>query len=295
MSVTKTAPLSGAALSFQSGWNQSQLGLIRQGELLTINYDPQRLPSCRGSHNGLPAWDLSATVRFSPSSEISGGSLIDRAAQRGSSDPPKSVPLTLRIPADATQAEMWFENTDIFGCSVFDSRFGSNYQFAVDQAGPAQPVMYRDGAERSRETVNVAAERVTKVKHSFGKVPSAGSQLEIYLDLTVWVKNVAFEKNVWIDMHVFDQDDNRVKADTLSLSYSAPAGGNGDFFSLKEMVFRGSGGVPGSVWPRADARRVQYRLYYQVNGHVFTDGILHQGALPADAQVDQSIPATVAA
>jgi hypothetical protein len=37
------------------------------------------------------------------------------------------------------------------------------------------------------------------------------------------------------------------------------------------------------VQPRPDARKVQYRLYYEVNYQVFTDGILHQNELPEDA------------
>jgi hypothetical protein len=41
--------------------------------------------------------------------------------------------------------------------------------------------------------------------------------------------------------------------------------------------------TPGSVQPRPDARKVQYRLYYDVNYQVFTDGILHQSELPEDA------------
>jgi Family of unknown function (DUF6209) len=298
MSATKGAPVAidnGAVLSFQTGWRQNLVGFIRQGELLSIHYDPERLTSCRGSYNGGPSWDLSATVRFSPSGEISSGGLIERGRAGASPDSPRPVPFTVRIPADATQAELWFQNTNIFGCSVFDSQFGNNYRFVVDRAGPAQPVMYRDGAGRSPEMVNVFTEKIAKVKHSFGSNPAAGSELETHFDLTVWVSNVAFEKNVWVDFHVFDQDDNRVNADTLTLSYSGPAGGNGDFFRLNQLVFRGSGGVPGNVWPRPDVRRLQYRVYYQVNGRLFTDGALHQIAVPADAQVSQKNAATAAA
>jgi hypothetical protein len=298
MSAAKIAALTvdtGAVVNFQTNWRQTQVGFVRQGELLSIHYDPERLTACRGYHDGMPAWDLFGTVRFLPSGETARGNLIQHTGVRGVIDPPKSVPLNIRVPADATQAEMWFQNTSMFGCSAFDSQFGNNYHFAVDQAGPAQPVMYRSGAVRSLEMVNVFTEEITKIRHMLGKAPSAGSQLETHLDLTAWVKNVAYNKNVWVDLHVFDQDDNRVNADTLTLKYSGSAGGNGDFFSLNQMVFLGSGGVPGNVWPRADVKRLQYRLYYEVNGRVFTDGILHQVPLPADAEVSQEILATAAA
>jgi len=36
---------------------------------------------------------------------------------------------------------------------------------------------------------------------------------------------------------------------------------------------------------RPDARRVQLRLYYEVNGELFTDGLLHQYDVPADDSI----------
>src|SRR5262249_27622690 len=297
--VAKKATLAadaGATLNFYTDWRQSQTGAIRQGELLTINYDPQRLTVCRAYHNGMPAWDLWATVRFSPSGETTTGNLVQHVGPQGIFDPPKPVPVAVRVPADATGAERWFQNTSMTSpCSAFDSQFGSNYRFNVDQAGPAQPVMYRNGSQRSLQLVNVFTEEVEKIRRPFGNAPSVGSQLETHLDLTVWVRNDAHIKNVWIDLHVFDQDDNRVNADTLTLLYSGSAAGNGDFFSLKQMVFLGSGGVSGNVWPRADVRTVQYRVYYEVNGSVFTDGILHQVSLPADAEISLESFVTAAA
>jgi hypothetical protein len=37
------------------------------------------------------------------------------------------------------------------------------------------------------------------------------------------------------------------------------------------------------VQPRPDARRLQYRLYYEMAHQVFTDGVLHQHDIPEDA------------
>ena len=283
MTTKRAADAFAAIVNFEAGWRQTQSGLIRQGEVLTVHYDPQRLTACRGTYSGLTGWDLIANVRFLPSGETVSKSLIDHSNPRGVPDPPTILPLQVPVPADATQAEMWFQNTNAWGCSAFDSQFGSNYQFAVDQAGPAQPVVFRNGAIPALDTVNVVAESVTKTKRTIGSPPVTGTQLETHLELKVWVRNIAYQKNVWIDVHVFDQDDNRVSADTLTLRYLGSAGGNGDFFSLNELVFLGSGGVPGNVWPRADARKIQYRVYYQVNGSVFTDEILHQASLIADA------------
>ena len=49
--------------------------------------------------------------------------------------------------------------------------------------------------------------------------------------------------------------------------------------------------MPGSVWPRPDARLLQFRLYYEVAGQVFTDGYLHAEALQADAKVPVGLAA----
>jgi hypothetical protein len=294
MTTRRSAAKLAATVNFEPGWRQTQSDLIRQGDALTIHYDSQRLTACRGTYSGLTGWDLIANVRFLPSGETISKSLIDRSSPRGVPDPPEIVPLQVHVPADATQAEMWFQNTNAWGCSAFDSQFGNNYQFVVDQAGPAQPVTVRDGAIPTLDVVNVFTENISKIKRNIGTGAVTGSQLETRLDLKVWVRNIAFQKNVWIDLHVFDENDERVNADTLTLSYLGPAGGNGDFFTLSEMVFLGSGGVPGNVWPRADARRIQFRVYFEVNGTVFTEGILHQTSVVADAEVSQA-KATAAA
>lgn len=279
-------------IEFQAGGRQTQSDFVRQGQPLTIKYDPQRTTGCRGHHDGMPAWDIFANVRFAPSGEVFQGPLVQHYNPEGSGgifDPPRPIPFAVNVPADATEAEIWFLNRNAFGCMAWDSQFGNNYRFEVAQAGPAQPVMFRTGAERSLEMVNVFRADVSKTQRTFGSGP--GSELETHLSLKAWVRNVAYQKNVWIDLHVFDPNDNLVSAQTLTLSYSGAAGGNGDFFTLDQEVFQGSGGVPGSVWPRADARRLQYRLYYEVNGHIFTDGILHQHAINADAAAHRAVAA----
>ena len=132
--------------------------------------------------------------------------------------------------------------------------------------------------------VNVLNSTVEKVRRPIGGSP-LGSQLEADLNLSVWVRNGQYQKNVWIDYHVFDNQDNLVHAETIPLHYREAAGGGGDIFALDQRIFKGSGGLPGSVWPRPDARLVQFRLYFEVGGQVFSDGYLHESALPADADL----------
>ena len=48
----------------------------------------------------------------------------------------------------------------------------------------------------------------------------------------------------------------------------------------------GSGGASGmGVWNAADTHTIQYRLYCQIERDVFTDGVLHQFDVAADAEV----------
>jgi hypothetical protein len=200
-------------------------------------------------------------------------------------NPPKPMPLEVPVPLDAEQVELWFQYTDLLQCSAWDSRFGQNYWFGVTRRGPVQPVSPRTGAIPSLEMVNVFGSSAAKV-NAFPARPSGpreGSDMQTSLTVTAWVSNVAYAKNVWVDVHVFDGGDGLIHSETLTLHWAGPAGGNGDFFAFDGKVYQGSTATPGSVSPRPDARKVQYRLYYEVNGRVFTDAIPHQHEVQEDA------------
>ena len=132
--------------------------------------------------------------------------------------------------------------------------------------------------------VNLLNAAVKKVRRSIGGSPQ-GSQVETEMNLTAWVRNIEYQKNVWIDYHVFDDHDGLAHAETVPLAYRESGGGGGDLFALQRRVFKGSGGLPGALWPRPDARLLQFRLYCDVAGQVFTDGHLHESTLPLDAEV----------
>jgi hypothetical protein len=88
----------------------------------------------------------------------------------------------------------------------------------------------------------------------------------------VWVRNVAYDKRVWLDVDVLGRSGEPVHSETLPLQYLEPAGGAGDFFQ-GDVTVRGGAARP----TRTPAgRRLRYRLYYEVGGQVFTDGVCHQ-------------------
>jgi len=263
-----------ATLRYLPDFQEMLEGELRAGGRLHLDYAIKRV-ACRRERLGVPIWSFQSFIRFHPAGQLYHGGMQ------------ASVP----VPSDATEAELWFYSSNIMACSAWDSRFGQNYLYRV--AGPAKPVenvRYREGAVTNLEIVNVFQESATKVRHYFDPPPSAGSELQTRLLLTAWVRNVAFAKNVWVDVHVFDGNDDRIHAETFTLHYLNPAEGSGDFFRWDNMIYQGSGGGPGSSWTHPDARKVQYRLYYEVNQQVFTDGILHEHEVQEDAVVWNPAP-----
>jgi hypothetical protein len=79
-------------------------------------------------------------------------------------------------------------------------------------------------------------------------------------------------KRVWADVDVFDSGDELIHTDTYTLRYIGPADclpGHGDFFMFEGKIHQGSTATPGAVSPKPEARKVQYRLYYEVNHQLF--------------------------
>lgn len=146
----------GRALSFQAGFQTSQRGTLVAGEAVTLTYALERLTDCRGTHNGYPAWDLTAYVKANPSGDVQSGTVRGFDAPNGvpSNAGAKSVPLDVTLPAGTTSIEVWFRNWSGAGssCEVYDSNYGRNYVFPVAAAAPARPVWAGNpGSSFSRE------------------------------------------------------------------------------------------------------------------------------------------------
>ncbi len=130
------------ALDFQNGYRTQQRGTLVAGQPVTLTYALDRLTSCRGTHNGYPAWDLEAFVRFAPSGTIAQGTVrgFDSLYGVPSNAGARSVPLNVNIPIGTTSLEVWFKNWSGAGmnCEAWDSNLGSNYRFPVSAAAPAR-------------------------------------------------------------------------------------------------------------------------------------------------------------
>ena len=121
-------------ISFLDSWQDYLSGPLRQGAYLLVDYDLNRLPDCRGTHNGYPAWEMVAHARFTPGGELRSGSVVAFENVMGQpTNTARTEALKIKIPLDATAVELWFENRSGAGsdCQVWDSRYGENYRYEI--------------------------------------------------------------------------------------------------------------------------------------------------------------------
>jgi Family of unknown function (DUF6209) len=284
-----------STIQFLGDWRHEQRGTIQRGSRLTLDYDKARLLGSFAPWQGAEFGDIVALCRFHPRGDIVSGSVV--APVRDRENPPGIVishvpqPLDLPVPPDATHAEIWFHG--FYQTSTrkdgWDSRFGENYWFEISGPPPrvpTRPVSYRSGAVTRPDVVNVLEHRATKV-NAFPAPQGGGSprdtNLQTSLAVLAWVRESPYGANAWIDAHIFDDRDELIHAETLTLSYRGLAGAFS--YEFGGVVYQGATATLRSVEPRPDARTLQYRLYYELNYHVFTDGILHQFELAEDALV----------
>src|SRR2546427_5446046 len=101
-----------ATVHFESIGEPSLPGELRTGGRLIVDYDPVRLPDCRGSQAGLPAWDITVNARFHPGLQLYGGKLVRQvdAATGALLIPPAPKPYEVTVPVGAPEGEPWVPN-----------------------------------------------------------------------------------------------------------------------------------------------------------------------------------------
>lgn len=118
------AAASANAVAFRKDWSVGQRGSLVAGQIIGVEYDASRLPGCRGNLNGgQPGWTITgyASVNRGPAKSF---------WVAGFSPTGASGPVTLKLAARGDLA-MWFQITNRWGCSSYDSNFGHNFHFTV--------------------------------------------------------------------------------------------------------------------------------------------------------------------
>ncbi len=119
------APLSApeASISFLGDWNIARNGLFIEGGTARVTYDAARLPQCRGEVNGNPAWSITgfAQVNDGPIQSFEAGG---SSPSGGTAQPVVQLPTAGRV-------AFWFQVTNRWGCSAWDSNFGRNFVYEV--------------------------------------------------------------------------------------------------------------------------------------------------------------------
>lgn len=140
----------------------------------------------------------------------------------------------------------------------------------VGSSIPPTPFEARSGSVFSLEMVNVFGEPAAE---STGAFPGAR------LQLTAWVNNVSYLKDVWVDAYLTDASGSVAHKETLLLDYHEGAGGGGDFFVLDAPIVAKGAQSASRKAKAPQVTSLQYRLYYQIGDTVFAEGILHEQAL----------------
>jgi uncharacterized protein YraI len=116
---------SSTRLTFSEDFSESADGPLVAGSTIKIHYDLDRITDCRGSTGGSEVWGTTAFVKIGSTtkelalSRLQGGRVVPVEAE-------------LALPSTATSIELWFTNTNRWGCVAYDSNDSANYRFEVD-------------------------------------------------------------------------------------------------------------------------------------------------------------------
>ena len=281
------SPPTTATLRFrhsQGSLGVSLHGRIRPGGRLVVEYDPARLS--QGVNAPTSSTDILCHVRFQPIGQTHSESVLEHAGPLvGAIESPRPALLEVPVPVGTTEVELWFERRGPAGISAWDNRYGHNYTF--DVSGEGLPIPKRSVAARSETLINPSKIRVvedaaTKEEAGMGL---SGKSLRTMLVVRALTGDRAAAADTWADVHVFDAAGELIHAG--SVAFKPPERtADAALRVWEDEVYQGSGGGSGlGVWFRPDAHTVQYRLYCQMRGQVFTDGVLHQFEVPADEDV----------
>jgi hypothetical protein len=161
--TAEPAPVRSApTIRFDAGFAESIEGVVEANSPVLIDYDPARLPRCRSQYAGGDAWSISVRYR------VDGGEVRSRpVTELDENRRQRKVLAPVDLPLGARSLELWFVAGDRSGCSEYDSDFGANYRFIVEQ-----PVVITYAADWSESVSGpIRAGRSLVVRYDPARLP----------------------------------------------------------------------------------------------------------------------------
>lgn len=114
------------SIVFDGQWHETLSGTLLAGDRVRIDYDLDRLTTCRGSTGGSEVWGVTGYASFD------GGEPQAFAVSRlDSSGHVQPVVASVSIPASAAAVAFWFAINNRWGCIAYDSNNDQNYVFDI--------------------------------------------------------------------------------------------------------------------------------------------------------------------
>lgn len=263
-------------LRFTSDFRVVTEGKVQSGRKIRVDYDDDRMPTCRGNvSGGKPGWTV--TGHYRAGAGVSGSFTAAGRSPTGAIDSFIELPPAM----GETDIEIWFENTNRWGCQAFDSNYGQNYRFIAAAPPEAPSWMGKVRYAATRYTCgNGACDSERRDLDSAFVYESWARQRAAVTELTFQV----YEPGVtdWDDPDAWRKLDVKVhrrwrRAGSFSSSPVAIDHHVGNDLQYKLDVrpwdpFRGPGAFSQSDCPDADLERVgvlataTVEFYFSVNG-----------------------------
>ncbi|MGD0044503.1 MAG: DUF6209 family protein [Isosphaeraceae bacterium] len=127
-----------ALITFAMSFRHVAVGDLQPGKDFSIYYDAERLPNERSTHQGKPAWSITAYVKFSETDQPHPYVLESRTGRVRRKITDRSGCGTIMeahvpVPLNASEVILWFVNTGRSGAVYYDSDYGRNYWFRFVQ------------------------------------------------------------------------------------------------------------------------------------------------------------------
>jgi hypothetical protein len=158
-------------LGFDVDWSIAQSGPVVGGGTAVLHYDPARLPACRATYHGFPAWGI---VGYWNADGGFGREVAVTQFQNGTVVP---VDATIRVPF-GRDLQVWFFASDEYGCTQWDSDYGRNFHFAITP--PPEPVIHFAADWSNHVDGTLGADRDLLVDYDLLRLPTCRATYNEY-------------------------------------------------------------------------------------------------------------------